>query len=63
MQNQPGFPGALEKENHAMTPLTQNASVLSWIQEKADLVKPDQIVWIDGSEEQIEALRKDPKDC
>ncbi|HIU35844.1 MAG TPA: phosphoenolpyruvate carboxykinase (GTP) [Candidatus Fimenecus excrementigallinarum] len=59
MQNQPGFPGALEKENHAMTPLTQNASVLSWIQEKADLVKPDQIVWIDGSEEQIEALRKE----
>ncbi len=40
-----------------MASLTQNQSVLSWIDEKADLVKPDKIVWIDGSEEQIEALR------
>ena len=40
-----------------MASLTQNQSVLSWIEEKADLVKPDKIVWIDGSEEQIEALR------
>ena len=42
-----------------MAPLTQNQSVLSWIDEKAELVKPDQIVWIDGSEKQIEALRKE----
>ena len=40
-----------------MASLTQNQSVLSWIEEKADLVKPDKIVWIDGSKEQIEALR------
>ena len=40
-----------------MASLTQNQSVLSWIDEKAELVKPDKIVWIDGSEEQIEALR------
>ena len=40
-----------------MASLTQNQSVLSWIDEKAELVKPDEIVWIDGSEEQIEALR------
>ncbi len=37
--------------------LTTNKSVLSWIDEKVALVKPDQIVWIDGSEEQLEALR------
>ena len=37
--------------------LTTNKSILSWISEKADLVKPDKIVWIDGSEEQINALR------
>ena len=37
--------------------LTTNKSILSWINEKVDLVKPDKIVWIDGSEEQINALR------
>ncbi len=37
--------------------LTTNKSILEWIKEKADLVKPDKIVWIDGSKEQIEALR------
>ncbi len=39
--------------------LTTNKSVLSWIDDKVALVKPDQIVWIDGSEEQLEALRKE----
>ncbi|MCI5841942.1 MAG: phosphoenolpyruvate carboxykinase (GTP) [Clostridium sp.] len=37
--------------------MTANKSVLSWINEKIDLVKPDKVVWIDGSDEQIEALR------
>ncbi len=37
--------------------LTTNKSVLSWIDEKVALLKPDQVVWIDGSEEQLEALR------
>ncbi|MBQ9946004.1 MAG: phosphoenolpyruvate carboxykinase (GTP) [Clostridia bacterium] len=37
--------------------LTTNKSILSWIEEKVELVKPDKIVWIDGSKEQIEALR------
>ncbi|MBP3937823.1 MAG: phosphoenolpyruvate carboxykinase, partial [Clostridia bacterium] len=37
--------------------LTTNKSILDWIDEKAELVKPDQIVWIDGSEDQLEALR------
>ncbi|HIW72897.1 MAG TPA: phosphoenolpyruvate carboxykinase (GTP) [Firmicutes bacterium] len=37
--------------------MTNNKSVLDWIKEKADLVQPDQIVWIDGSEEQLDALR------
>ncbi len=40
-----------------MAALTQNKSILSWIDEKIELVKPDKVVWIDGSEEQIEALR------
>jgi len=37
--------------------MTTNKSVLSWINEKVELVKPEKIVWIDGSQEQIEALR------
>ena len=40
-----------------MENMTANKSVLSWINEKIDLVKPDKVVWIDGSEEQLEALR------
>ena len=39
--------------------LTNNKSILDWIAEKAELVKPDSIVWIDGSEEQLDALREE----
>ena len=37
--------------------LTNNKSILEWIDEKVKLVNPDKIVWIDGSEKQIEELR------
>ena len=37
--------------------MTNNKHVLSWIEEMAALVNPTEIVWIDGSEEQAEALR------
>ena len=37
--------------------MTQNKTVLAWIKEMADMCQPDQQVWIDGSEEQLEALR------
>ena len=39
--------------------MTNNKTVLSWIDEMKVLVNPDQVVWIDGSEEQLEALRKE----
>ncbi len=42
-----------------MSALTQNKSILDWVQEKIDLVTPDNVVWIDGSEEQLDALRKE----
>ena len=37
---------------------TNNQFVLNWIKDMAALTQPDQIVWIDGSEEQAEALRE-----
>ena len=37
--------------------MTNNKSVLTWVEEMKKLVCPDQEVWIDGSEEQLEALR------
>ncbi len=37
--------------------LTKNPTILSWIEEKIALVQPDKVVWIDGSEEQLDALR------
>jgi len=37
--------------------MTNNKSVLNWIEEMKTLVSPDKLVWIDGSEAQLEALR------
>ena len=37
--------------------MTNNASILNWLEDKKALLKPDQVVWIDGSEAQLEALR------
>lgn len=37
--------------------MTTNKSVLGWIDEMKQLVSPDKMVWIDGTKEQIEALR------
>lgn len=39
--------------------LTNNKNVLSWVDEMVALCKPDKIVWIDGSEEQLNALKKE----
>ena len=39
--------------------LTQNKSMLAWLDEMTELLKPDKTVWIDGSEEQLEELRKE----
>ena len=37
--------------------MTTNKSVLKWIDEMQALLTPDKVVWIDGSREQVEALR------
>ena len=37
--------------------MTTNKTVLKWLDEMKELLTPDNVVWIDGSEEQIEALR------
>lgn len=37
--------------------LTGNRAVLDWIAEMATMTQPDQMVWIDGSEAQLEAIR------
>ena len=37
--------------------MTNNKTVLDWIEKMVQLVKPEKVVWIDGSEEQLEALR------
>ena len=38
-------------------PMTNNQNVLKWVEEMQALTKPDKVVWIDGSEEQLYALR------
>ncbi|MBC5786453.1 MULTISPECIES: phosphoenolpyruvate carboxykinase (GTP) [Clostridiaceae] len=37
--------------------LTNNQNVLKWVDEMVALCKPDQVVWIDGSEAQLNELR------
>ena len=37
--------------------MTTNKSVLKWLDEMQALLTPDKVVWIDGSREQVEALR------
>jgi phosphoenolpyruvate carboxykinase (GTP) len=37
--------------------LTDNKAVLAWIDDMKKMTQPDRIVWIDGSDEQAEALR------
>ena len=37
--------------------MTKNAKLNAWINEMAELCQPDNIVFIDGSEEQAEQLR------
>ncbi|MDR1875578.1 MAG: phosphoenolpyruvate carboxykinase (GTP) [Synergistaceae bacterium] len=37
--------------------LTNNKAVNAWVEEMASMTRPDEVVWIDGSEEQLNALR------
>lgn len=38
--------------------MTKNKNVIEWIEQMKSLVCPDKVVWIDGSKEQIDELRK-----
>lgn len=37
--------------------MTTNKSVLAWVEEMKNLLTPDEVVWIDGSQQQIDDLR------
>ena len=39
--------------------LTKNTAVLDWISQQVKLTTPDQVVWIDGTEDQLERLREE----
>ncbi|MGI5894397.1 MAG: phosphoenolpyruvate carboxykinase (GTP) [Candidatus Merdivicinus sp.] len=39
--------------------LTNNKNVLAWVDEMVALCKPAKVVWIDGSDEQLQALREE----
>ena len=40
-----------------MTMVT-NQSVNDWVKEMAEMTNPDEIVWIDGSEKQLDLIKK-----
>lgn len=39
--------------------MTTNTKVLTWLDEMTKMCRPDQVVWIDGSKEQLDALRNE----
>ncbi len=39
--------------------MTNNATVLKWLEEMKELLSPDKTVWVDGSDEQREELRRE----
>ena len=39
--------------------MTKNPTVLKWLEEVKELLTPDQVMWIDGSDAQRDALRKE----
>ncbi len=38
--------------------MTDNKMAIAWLDEMKTMLNPDKVVWIDGSEEQLDALRK-----
>ena len=42
-----------------MASLTNNPNVNAWVDEMIALTKPDSVVWIDGSDEQLQSLREE----
>ena len=38
--------------------MTNNKTVLAWLEEMKTLLTPDEIVWVDGSDEQRDELRR-----
>ena len=39
--------------------MTKNKVVLDWLKEMTDMTQPANVVWIDGSEKQLEELRQE----
>ena len=39
--------------------MTKNPTVLKWLEEMKELLGPKDVMWIDGSDKQTEALRKE----
>ena len=42
--------------------MTTNNSVLKWVEKIKEIVNPENVVWIDGSEKQLNNLRKEACD-
>ena len=44
------------KSRNPSVPLSENQHLLRWVQKMADLCKPAAIHWVDGSQEESDAL-------
>src|ERR1700721_323094 len=50
---------AVMKGRNPAVPLSKNEHLLRWVEKMAELAKPAAIHWVDGSEEENEALRRE----
>ena len=51
-----GGPGPLIGTRDTSVPLARNTHLLNWVEKMANLTTPDAIHWVDGSQEEYEAL-------
>src|SRR5882762_8499895 len=51
-----GGPGPLIGTRDPSIPLARNTHLLNWVEKMANLTTPDAIHWVDGSQEEYEAL-------
>ena len=49
--------GQKNERGKNMSALTSNKTILEYVEEMKELVNPDNVMWIDGSEDQLDALR------
>jgi phosphoenolpyruvate carboxykinase (GTP) len=49
-------PAVKDKSHHVSTPLSRNEHLLRWVDKMAELMRPESIHWVDGSQQEYDRL-------